>query len=229
MDKRPRPVVPQTRSDAAVHSLVRFIEDAGLRVGERLPSERDLAAQLGVSRAVLREALRHLAVLGVVESRMGSGSYLRQPITAANQHLVVNFEAERESLIQLLELRRALETEAAALVALRADATAIAALEARVEALEDEHRRLGDNPVADKAFHRELYRQAGNPLFEQLFDSLSELLERLWRKPLGKRDFAARTLPLHRVVVERIRARDPEGARHAVRELLAIVEEDLRQ
>ncbi len=221
-------VVTQSRSEAVIDRLARYIAEAGLKVNDRLPAERELATSLGVSRPILREALRHLAALGVLEAKTGSGTYLRSLLAPTDRHLIVRIEMERQSLMQLLELRRALETEVVALVAARASEAEIEELEGLVDKLERDFFEHGDNPEADKAFHLALYRCAGNPLFLRLIEPLWEALEQFWQYPLGKKDFAKRTRLMHRAIYERIRARDPEGARTAMREMLAVVEEDLR-
>lgn len=221
-------IAPISRVDAVVNGLAHFIAEAELQPGHRLPPERILSKRLGVSRASLREALRHLAALKVVESRTGSGTYLLSRFTPDDDHLVMHLEAERESLLQLLELRRALETEVVALVAKRADEEQVFRLDQLVDALETEHDQKGRNSATDEAFHRALYEYAGNPLFLQIYDSIWSALERFWHSPLGKDDFASRTVPYHRLLVERIRERDSKGAREMVIRILAIVEEDLR-
>lgn len=221
-------VMTQSRTEAVVQNLAAYISVAGVKVGDRLPAERDLAQSLGVSRPILREALRYLAALGVIEAKTGSGTYLQKEVSPHDQHIVMSLEAERKSLMQVLELRRALEVEAAALVATRATGADITRLERLVDALEEEYHARGNNPESDKAFHLALYEISGNPLFLQLMNSLWDIMERFWKQPLGKEDFARRTLPMHRVILERIRDRDAEGARVAVRQLLEIVEEDLR-
>lgn len=222
-------VVTQTKSEAVIEILAQFVSDSNLQVDDRLPAERDLAASLGVSRPVLREALKQLEALGVVEPKPGSGTYLRSPLTPNDLHLVMRVEMERESLMKLLELRRALESEAAALAARRATSEGISELEALVDALEHEFHIKGDNPQSDKAFHVALFRLSDNRLLWDVMKSVWDQIEKFWDYPLGKQDFAKRTLPLHRTTFERIRDRDPNGARDAVHAMFAIVEEDLRE
>jgi GntR family transcriptional repressor for pyruvate dehydrogenase complex len=221
-------IVTQTKSEAVVESLTRFVSESNLQVNDRLPAERDLAQALGVSRPVLREALKHLEALGVVEPKPGSGTFLRSPLSPNDLRFVMRIELERESLIKLLELRRALESEAAALAAQRADEDGIRELERLVDTLEEEFRTKGDNPEADKAFHVALYRLADNRLIWDLVETVWDQIETFWNYPLGKQDFAKRTLPLHRVTFERIRDGDAPGARESILRMFAIVEEDLR-
>lgn len=221
-------VVTQTKSEAVVESLARYVSESNLGVDDRLPAERELAAALGVSRPVLREALKHLEALGAVEARPGSGTYLRSRLSPNDSLVIVRIDLERESLLKLLELRRALEAEAAALAAARAGDEEIAELQALVDRLESDFETQGDNPESDKAFHMALIRSGGNRLFWDVLQPVWARIETFWQYPLGKLDFAKRTLPLHRKLFERIRDRDPAGARAVVLEVFAIVEEDLR-
>lgn len=221
-------VVTRSKSEAVVESLAVYVGEAKLQVNDRLPPERELAQALGVSRPVLREALAHLEALGVIEPRPGSGTFLRSPLSPNDQHVVMRVEVERQSLMELLEMRRALESEAAALAARRATDDEIAELQRLVDGLEDEFERKGDNPESDKAFHVALIRIAGNRILENVVGSMWQQIEKFWTYPLGKRDFAKRTLPLHRATFERVRARDVEGARAAVHRMFDILEEDLR-
>ncbi|HEX7003736.1 MAG TPA: FadR/GntR family transcriptional regulator [Trueperaceae bacterium] len=222
-------VVTQTKTEAVIESLAHYVSASDLQVDDRLPSERDLALALGVSRPVLREALKHLEALGVVEPRPGSGTYLRSPLSPNDLHLVMRLELERESLMKVLELRRAIESEAAAMAAVHASDEGIRELERLVDVLEEDFATKGDNPEADRAFHIALYRLSDNRLFGEVMKSVWDQIEKFWKYPLGKQDFAKRTLPLHRKTFERIRDRDPEGARAAIHEMFAIVEEDLRE
>lgn len=223
-----RRIAPRSRADAAIEALAAYVAAARLRPGDRFPAERVLAATLGVSRPILREALRHLAALKVVESRTGSGTYLLTPLAAGDKHIVLQLESERQGLLQVLQLRRGLESEAAALVAAHATDATVAELARLVDALESDFEQLGDNPESDKAFHLALYRLSGNPLLRQLMEPIWDTFERFWQHPLGKQTFARRSFPLHRRIFEAIRGRDPQSARRLVIEMLDIVEEDIR-
>ena len=222
-------ITTQTKSEAVIESLARYISESALQVDERLPAERELASALGVSRSVLREALRHLEALGVIEPKPGSGTFLRTPLSPTDQHLVMRVDLERESLLKLLELRRALESEAAALAAVRADTTGIRELERLVDVLEREFEATGDNREADKAFHMALYELADNHLLWDVVRAVWNQIEAFWNYPLGKKHFAERTMPLHRATFEQIRDGDAAGARAVILDMFRMVEEDLRE
>ena len=221
------PIATQSRTDAVISSLTRYISDVNLSVGERLPSERELASALEVSRPILREALKHLAALGIIETKTGSGTYLRRPASPNNQHIVMQLESERNSLVQLLQLRRALEGEAAALSAENASASDIDELENLVDTLELVHQKNGTAPEEDKAFHLALYKYSGNPLFAQVILPFWEMMEELNVRPSQIID--QKTLGHHRQTLEAIRSRDADAARQTIFELLSLVEEDLKK
>ncbi len=222
------PVSTQSRADAVIESLTAYIANVGLEIGERLPSERHLSADLGVSRPILREALKHLAALGIVEAKTGSGTYLRNLISPNDHHIVMKLESELQTLLQLIQLRRALESEAAALTALNATEEQINELERLVDALEQEHFEQGNATESDKAFHLALYKFSGNPLFFQIIEPLWDAVAKLWVRPLlGKKHIGHRTLELHRETLNCIRKRDANGARQTILAMLELVEEDL--
>ncbi len=222
------PVITQSRADAVVENLITYISESNLLVGKRLPSERELAADLGVSRQILREGLKHLSALGIVEAKTGSGTYLKSNISPNDMHIVMKVETELKTLLQFLELRRALESEAAALCAVNASEAQIQELENLVDALEKEHFEQGRATETDKAFHLALYEFSGNPLFMEIIEPLWIAISKLWVRPLlGKTDIGHRTLNHHRETLNCIRQHDADGARQTILAMLMLVEEDL--
>src|SRR5689334_712502 len=104
-----------------VRQIQAAIRDEGLREGDRLPTERELAETFGVSRSVVREAIKVLAAQGMVESRQGSGLYVRnRPIESVSRAIVLSVLPEGDAVEQLFEFRRLLEADAARLAARRA-------------------------------------------------------------------------------------------------------------
>ncbi len=214
-------------STSALESLSEFVVQQGFVPGQRLPAERIIAEQLGISRPILREALKHWGALGIIETKNGSGSYLRRQVIPGDKHVVLTVHAERERLLHTLEVRRALEVEAAGLAARRRSPESLAHLRERFEALELAHRTKGDGPEEDWHFHLAVYRAAENPTLEQLVASLQSLFHRFFEYPLGISTFANRSWDKHRDLFEAIRDQDEIAARAATGAILDIVEEDL--
>ncbi|MGM1018928.1 MAG: FadR/GntR family transcriptional regulator [Actinomycetota bacterium] len=217
--------------DTALHGLRALIADGDLRPGDRLPSEGDLCERLGVSRGSLREAIRMLAALGVLDTRHGSGSYVSELHAAdliKGLSLTVGL-LPLGSIIELYELRRALESHAASLAAARVDEQTLADLEAlltELESVTDEERQS----ELDHQFHMRISEVAGN-------DALSNLLDVLRARSRAYRIFttddAAEIKILsdagHRSILRGLETRDPVAASSAAAGHVAQTEYWLRK
>jgi GntR family transcriptional repressor for pyruvate dehydrogenase complex len=152
--------------------------------GTRLPRETDLAAQLGLSRNSLREAVRALSLARVLEVRQGDGTYvssleaeeLFQPTLSATNLM------QGRTVLELFEVRRMLEPEAAAMAALRANDDVVRELRAELDAMFAAGDRAEDLVAADTAFHDVIARAPGNGVLRALLRSLSTstVRARLW-------------------------------------------------
>ncbi|WP_456823484.1 FadR/GntR family transcriptional regulator [Cellulomonas sp. P5_E12] len=207
-----------SRSDDVVDGVKQMILDGRLQPGERLPAEKELAATLGVSRGSLREGVRALGTLGILDSRHGDGTY----VTTLDPALLlapVAFVAElQDDAAAFHAVRRLLETEAAGLASLHIDDAGLARLRA---GLDETARALVQQPLdherlvdADLAFHEEIARASGNPVLAALVEGLAGRTSRtrLWR---GLSDVGAedRAFVEHEAILAAIAARDPDRAR----------------
>jgi GntR family transcriptional repressor for pyruvate dehydrogenase complex len=170
-----------TASERVAALIHRRIVDGVLVAGERLPQERELAAELGVSRSALREAIRTLAGLGVLETRRSSGTYVTalQPGDLLMGMGMAASVLSAESVTDLAELRRLLEPAAAGLAATRATPEDLA----RLAALHEEMERTGDPArfaELDAEFHRVVVAAAGNQVLTAVFTAL--VLGDAWRR-----------------------------------------------
>jgi GntR family transcriptional repressor for pyruvate dehydrogenase complex len=210
------------RSQEIVEYLAQRMADGELAPGDRLPSERGLAASFGVSRGVVREALRHLAAQGVVESRLGDGAYVREaPHAGLGRALARGMGSERQRLAHLFAFRRVLETGMAELAARHATARDLEALKSLAA---DQHRRLLDAPQAggvgdgdlDAAFHLALAKATGNPVFAQAMRALTPLLAETRSAELLSPARRAASAQHHLRILDAVARRDPERARQAM-------------
>lgn len=201
------------------------IEAGKYKVGERLPTERELADAFGVSRPTLREALIALEMLGMIEARHGLGIYVTRaqlPVTAQTYDFEIG-------AFELIEARRLFEGEAAALAAATIDDTALAELERLLGLMADEDELKGED--ADKEFHMVIARATGNGAIIATVENLWELRN---RSPLA-RNILTRArggglqprIEEHRRVLEALKAHDPLEARQAMRDHLERVIEHL--
>jgi GntR family transcriptional repressor for pyruvate dehydrogenase complex len=206
-------------------SIAAEIEAGKYKVGERLPTERELADQYGVSRPTLREALIALEMLGMIEARHGLGIYVtraQMPITASAYDVEVG-------AFELIEARRLFEGEAAALAAATIDDESIAELERLLGLMADEDELKGED--ADKEFHMVIARATGNGAIIATVENLWELRN---RSPLA-RNILSRArggglqprIEEHRRVFKALKAHDPAEARQAMRDHLERVIEHL--
>lgn len=219
-----------TVTQRAIERITAMIREGELEPGERLPTERDLAARLGISRSSMREAIRALTVLGVVEARHGSGIYVTR--LEAGDLLetfgVVADLSRGRSLVELLEVRRVLESTATALAAARITPERLAEVERHLAAM-----NAADDPehilAHDLAFHREIAAAAGNDTMAAILEGLSSrtFRARVWRGYQEEGAFA-RTRREHAEIHRALAARDPEAARAAAAAHVGAVEEWLR-
>jgi GntR family transcriptional repressor for pyruvate dehydrogenase complex len=223
------PIQTQTRDQAVLKALATFMVSAGLEPGARLPTERILAEMLAVSRGTIREALKRWESLGIVEMRKGSGNYLLRLVSPQSLHLPLTLDGhDLPSLLHMLEVRRALEAEAAAICAERASTAEIAVIRARLEAMERVFLAAVESSAeADWAFHHSIIETANNPLITQMLDGMRDLMHKFWEYPLGIRDFGQASYPFHRMVFEAIARGDASAARLETLALLETVRADL--
>lgn len=215
------PVRPQSQSDVVIDGIRDMILDGRLTAGARLPIERDLGELLGVSRGSLREGVRALVRLGVLETRQGDGTYVT-PLDAATLFGPLSFLSDLqtpEAAVHLLAVRRILEPEAAALAATRLDGDAVAALTAII-AKGDDLLAVGDaidleaTIDVDTAFHRAIAAASGNPAIEAIVQALigRTARARLWRA-IHDAGAVERTQQEHRAILAALAEGDPDKAR----------------
>jgi len=221
LKKSPFAAAPQ--ADSAGHEprlyrvvadrIVRLIADQGIAPGERLPAERELATQLEVSRASVREALIALELGGVIEVRGGSGVYVCEaapvPVSEAGP-----------GPFEVLSARRLIEPEVAAIAARVATDGAIDAILEAVLEMEKHHADRSSNEQADKNFHLSIARATGNSALVGTIEYLWNQRGRLWHKlkeHFQTEDLRQNTLSDHRKIVAAIAAHDPAEAKRAMR------------
>jgi GntR family transcriptional repressor for pyruvate dehydrogenase complex len=219
-------------SEQVVNQLQTAVIRGELSPGDRLPPERELAESLGVSRTVIREAVKTLENRGLVRVLVGSGTFVARVSPKVVSTSVSLFLQQGPSTFEnLYEVRAALEVEIAGFAAQRATAADLEAIEAVIGRFEAIVRDMtaGGQPVderraelaeADMAFHIALGKAAGNPLFHILLEPVSDLLLEWFRVAIamdGSVDGAVRD---HRRLLDLVRAGDVAGARRVAREHL---------
>lgn len=206
-------------SDQVAEQLSAEIKQGRLAPGDKLPTEARLVEQFQVSRTVVREAVSRLKSLGLVDSRQGSGVF----VSAQQPFAPLNFEARhaasQEAVIQMVEMRRALEAEVAALAAQRRSSSDLRAIEQAVRALDQAVQSGGDGVAEDVNFHRVIAEATRNPFLIQTLGYLNQFMygaTRVTRANEARRgDFAAAVRTEHQAILQAIQAGDPDQARLA--------------
>lgn len=194
--------------------------------GERLPSERDLAAAFGVSRPTIREAMISLEIRGLAESRHGSGIYV-----ADGAHTLESGGDLDIGAFELTEARRLFEGEAAALAATTIGEDGLEELERIVAEMVDENARKQQDWTADRRFHVAIARATRNTaiatVIEQLLDMRHKSPLCVYMLERARRGGVQPRVSEHRRILEALRKHDSKAARSAMRDHLARVIEDL--
>jgi GntR family transcriptional repressor for pyruvate dehydrogenase complex len=206
-------------SEQLADALAMGIRDGQLPPGQRLPTEAALVARFGVSRTVVREALSRLRTLGLVESRQGSGAFVAQGLAPVLESLVLAPDGSIAAVAQMIEVRRALESEAAALAAARRTPEALQHIRLAVQALDDAVAAGGDGVAEDVALHTAIAQAAGNPFLLSTLAYLHGFLldaTRVTRAHEARHaDLAQQVRDEHAAIVAAIEAADVDAARTA--------------
>ncbi|MBM4072918.1 MAG: FadR family transcriptional regulator [Planctomycetes bacterium] len=203
--------------------LARIIESGAFAPGQRLPPEHALTSQFNVSRSVLREAVAALRADGLLASRRGSGVYVsaegpKRPFRVAAEDLDAI-----PGILKVLELRAAIEIEAAGLAATRRTLAQARAITAAFDRIDEDAHRGASGADTDFAFHMAIAAATGNAQFTSILSYLRALLIprqriRIQADPAAGRDAYVRMLQReHRDIEQAIWAGDPVGAREAMR------------
>ena len=243
MPSKPRATPPDnrfslTRADASeqiAYEIRRHVERQGLRPGDRIGTEQELASEFGVSRPTLREALRLLAGSHLIRASQGRGGGIfvaSTPGEGMGLHMSdairTMLATESVSLYELLEARMVLEVPLAGLAAGNADAAAIAELEAAIAAAEGH--RPGSEPfnAADTRFHQTIAMAAGNEVLIAFTRWILEVLLPSLIEYIGPSVKAEDILAQHRAILRAIRRGQPAAAERAMREHLEHLADTVR-
>ncbi len=202
-------------TDEAIEKIKSMIVSGALRAGDRLPREADLAAELGLSRSSLREAVRALALINILDVRRGDGTYvtsLEPAVMLEALNFIVDFHRDA-SVLEFLQVRRILEPAATALAAERMAGHEIDDLRVLLDSLGPQP-EVDDLVASDLEFHRRIAACSGNSVLSSLLDTISAptTRARIWRG-LTQSGARERTLAEHRAILDALASRDAEVAR----------------
>lgn len=210
-------ILPAEPASAHVaRALLEYILSGHIGAGEKLPSERQLSEALGVGRSIVREAIKSLGLLGLVEFRHGGGTYLRSTESELLPRVIEwGLLLGERRVVDLVEARRHLEIAMARLAAERRSAEQLEAIEQALEAM-----RVAKTPAeftdADVEFHLSFGRASNNGVLANMHASIASLL-RVWiLRVMTAADSFEPSFAEHEPILRAIRARDAEAAAAAV-------------
>jgi GntR family transcriptional repressor for pyruvate dehydrogenase complex len=214
--------LPRKRfSDEIVEQMISLIKDGRLKPGDSLPSEREIAQKMGVSRPPLREALKTLECLGFIEVKQRRKSIVKSVADFSFQNpLAKVIQGDNVMVVQLLEVRKILESWAAAEASRLATEENIQALEAVYQELERDFQNDELGVDADVRFHLSIYQATQNTVLSHIASTLLALLhqaQRVTRQVMFAENFnKERLLQQHAAILAALRERNPEKAKEAI-------------
>lgn len=210
-------------SDQVAEQMQELIVQGRLRPGERLPSERELADRFGVSRTVIREAVRSLMAKGLLEVHSGSGMIVCTPTASSiadHFDLLLRLNSEGDPLEYIFDVRHVLEVEIAGRAAQQATETDIREMEHHLQQMADNLNDLEQAAAADVEFHAALARATQNPLFAILLDSISEIMLEVRRLGFTLSGAPQKILEEHARILQSVKRGDVEASQIAMSEHL---------
>ncbi|MFO1202764.1 MAG: FCD domain-containing protein [Tabrizicola sp.] len=224
-------VTPEKLSNSVVRQIEQLILRGILRPGERLPSERDLAEKMGVSRPSLRDAIAELAERGLLVSRAGSGVFVAEVLGSAfSPALTQLFSTHEEAVFDYISFRRDMEGLAAERAAIYGSETDLKLIDTILSKMEAAHlkRDPSDEAQLDAEFHMAIIEASHNVIMLHMLRSMFDLLRQgvFYNRQVMFKNRMTRDqlLDQHRAINAAIQARDPEAARAAVGAHMAYVE-----
>ncbi|HZR01804.1 MAG TPA: FadR/GntR family transcriptional regulator [Burkholderiales bacterium] len=214
--------------------IAALIEQGEYQAGAKLPAERELASLLGVSRTSVREAIISLEISGLVEVRVGTGIFVRQPTRATkmSQPITASNDAG-PGPFELLSARALIEGEIAALAAKHRRKSDVTALRDTITRMRKADENFVDRDAADREFHERIASMTGNGALTWVVSSLWEQRRGdLWQRTeahFHTSELREKTLLDHEAIVDAIDAEDPEGARAAMRRHLSRVAHEFQR
>lgn len=219
--------IEKTRvSESAVEQIVELIRSGNFAPGEQLPGERQLAKTLDISRNSVREALRKLETIGLLEIRQGLGTFVKDPSSEVlRTALVPHFFSDPKTIEKLFEVREIIEVEAAARAAQRINDNQLQKLHHWLATMETSFARddFETTVVADVEFHRQILIATENDILIDLMDNVVGMLRDMRRLGPGFIRLLPDSLAEHRAILAALKAHDSEDAKEAMRVHLAHV------
>ena len=218
MLKAVAPIERSKLTTSVFEKLLSYVVGGDWKPGDRIPPERDLCQQLGIARTSLREALKAMELIGMLDSRIGDGTFVCPRSEFLSRPLLWAFTGtDREELQEIMEARTIIEENLAGLAAQRASAGEIAEIGRAVQLMRDSIARGDSILEADMAFHMAVSAGARNGVMRNAVQLLRNLLRQWISYKLLIPDVLQMVLKRHFAIYRAIAARRPNAARNAMR------------
>jgi GntR family transcriptional repressor for pyruvate dehydrogenase complex len=214
LENKIKRITKNSLSEAIAEQIIGLISSGDLHPGERLPSERELCQQFGVGRSSLREALSCLAIVGVLDVRVGDGTFIAQD---GQKFIGRVFEwrvlTEQQDLENLLEVRIALEADAAAYAATRGTEEQFQRLEKVLKEMQSSQNDPKKFAALDLDFHLIIAEASNNKLMHDLLTMIRGQLQQALTKIVSLPGGTRLACDTHKEIYDGVRKRDPQKAR----------------
>lgn len=227
-----KPIKTRKIYEEIVEQIRQLIQDGELQPGDKLLSERELSERLKVSRASVREALSALELMGLIEIKPGDGTFIRKTnVDSIIGPMALILSMEKDTVFELLEVRKVLEVEAAGLAAERASQEELAAMNEALEQMRSDLDQLQLGEAADHQFHYAIANATRNSILQRLMNTISDTMKKTLRSS-RERLYVTPGTPEklydeHRQIYEAIAAHDSKSARKSMYEHLVGVEKQM--
>jgi len=223
-----RPINRVKLTENIIAAIIEYASSNSSKVGDRLPSERELASALKVSRPLLREALRKMESLNLIEVLAGKGIFIKAPLKNDMSYLILHIDQGKDKVLEILKIRRVLEKFAVEEAIRNITDEEIRELEKRVNFLEEKQRRGDESREENWAFHSIIYRSVGNKFLFDILDGLKEF-HLFWEDPFECPSFADKTYSFHRELFKGIKERNIKRAYSVIDNLLDMIEGEVKR
>ena len=218
--------------EQVVERIKNMVEDGELKMGEKLPTERAMAEELSVSRASIREAIRSLEVIGLIESKQGAGNYIKKDFNdILLEPLSMMFMLKQGSSMDIYELREVLELSTIMLSAKRINEKELEKLKNLIHMFKESDIE-SNNVIIDKEFHYTIVKAANNQLITNLLNVVSQLMDKfitdLRKNILESSENKEKLLDLHERIYLALEAKDDYKAYIALKEHFKLIKEYIK-
>lgn len=230
-----KPIKPRKIYEDIVEQIKSMITEGNLKPGDKLPSERAMSNYLKVSRASVREALSALHVMGLVEIKSGEGTFIKHvDVESIICPLAMAFLIERDTVVEILEVRKGLEVEAVGLAAERREEEDLFKIKKSLDDMRRDLENNGDGEEADWDFHYAIFEASKNSLLLRLMNTVSDTVKNAIRINRQNLFSTSDTTPeklydIHVSIYEAILAKDFKKAREKMFGHLRVVEDNLAE